>query len=524
MTRCGDCALISACSRRVSGIACDLVFLGAAQERLLADQLLDGLAALVALGDTVAALDRHLARSLIAQAFAAAALPVLALCEFFTFSRGGLIATGVGLLVFLLLAPDRFSKLATMLLTAAGSAILIEAAVHRHAIQQGLTNRVAAAQGREIIVAVGLVCVSVALAQVGIGLAVRHGTLPALLRVSRRSARWLFAGAVMVAVIAGLIAGGPSRLDHAWRDFKSQSPIVQNSTPARLGSFSGNGRYSYWKVAVQTTHGHVLDGSGPGTFQLLWQPRATIAGYIVNAHSLYVETLAEVGVVGLALLVGFFVVVLAAGVVAVVRSEAESRARAAAVVAALAAFMVSASFDWVWQLPVLPAAFLLLAAAVLAPAPRRIRVREQAGDQGPETGTSRRRLAGILVRAGLAASALACLAAIGVPLATASAVRQSQAAVDAGKTSTALIDARSATRLEPGAASPQLQLALVLELQHRYPAALVAIRRAIANEPQNWSEWLVLSRLQAESGQVKASIASYEQARALNPKSSLFRQ
>jgi tetratricopeptide (TPR) repeat protein len=208
----------------------------------------------------------------------------------------------------------------------------------------------------------------------------------------------------------------------------------------------------------------------------------------------------------------------------VVRSEDAARARAAAVVAALIAFMVSAAFDWVWQLPVLPVAFLMLAAAVLAPASKRVLVRLRASEDADRTATRQPRPHRILVRAGLAVAALACLAAIGVPLATTTAVRQSQAAIDAGNTSSALVDVRSAARLEPGAASPQLQLALVLELEHHYPAAIAAVQRAIVNEPQNWSEWLVLSRLQAETGQVKASVASYQQARALNPQSSLFRQ
>jgi predicted Zn-dependent protease len=93
-----------------------------------------------------------------------------------------------------------------------------------------------------------------------------------------------------------------------------------------------------------------------------------------------------------------------------------------------------------------------------------------------------------------------------------------------GKTSSALADARSAVRLEPGAAAPQLQLALVLELQHNYAAALVAAHQATREESQNWSGWLVVSRIEAESGQVKASVVAYRRARSLNPRSPLFQQ
>jgi hypothetical protein len=253
----------------------------------------------------------------------------------------------------------------------------------------------------------------------------------------------------------------------------------------------------------------------------VWLPRATVPGYVVNAHSLYVETLAEVGVVGLALLVAFFVLILGAALRLVMRSEYEARARAAGAAAALLAFVVSAVADWVWQLPVLPAAFLLLAAAVLAPAPRRTSVRAAAPPADTASGTGRRRT---VVRLGLVATALACLIAIGVPLAATSAVSKSQAAARMGRTSSALADARSGVRLEPGAAAPQLQLALVLELQHNYSAALAAAHHATRDESQNWSDWLVLSRIEAESGHVTASVVAYRRARSLNPRSPLFQQ
>ena len=252
--------------------------------------------------------------------------------------------------------------------------------------------------------------------------------------------------------------------------------------------------------------GHLLAGSGPGTFQLLWLPRATVPGYVTNAHSLYVETLAEVGIVGLALLAGFLLLAVIAAVTVVVKSEYEARAQTAGAVAALVAFLVSATVEWVWQLPVLPAAFLLLAAAVLAP------VRGASGASGRP----------FALRSVLVVVALACLVAIAIPLATTTAVRQSQTAATADNASLALADARSAARVEPGAASPEIQEALVLELDHDYPSALVAARKATRDESQNWSAWLILSRLEAESGQVKPSIAAYERARSLNPQSSLF--
>jgi hypothetical protein len=484
----------------------------------------NGLAALIAVGLPLLLSIATTARRLLVQGAAAAALPVIALIGYLTFSRGGAIASGVAVLAFLALTPDRFPKLATMIVAAGGTAILIAGAVHRSAVEHGLTNHLAAVQGRQLFVAIVLVSTGVGLAQVGIGLAARHVTLPQSLHVSPAQARGLLAAGIVIALIIALAIGAPSRLSHAWHDFKVQRTSSQD-LPGRFGSTAGNGRYDMWRVAVRATSGHVLEGSGPGTYQLLWEPRAPYYSYVINAHSLYIETLAEDGVIGLALLAGFFALVLAAAVRHSVRSKFEARTLAAGAAAALLAFAISAIADWTWQLPVLPVTFLLLGAAVLAPSSRSHRIRGARRNNDPSEGD--REPGGLgsrkLIRAGMILAAVACLMAIGIPLATTNAVRSSQAAASADEPSLALSDARLATQIEPGAASPHLQEALILEVERDLPAAIVAARQAIRDEPQNWSEWLVLSRLEAESGHPAASLSAFRRARSLNPHSPVFR-
>ena len=470
----------------------------------------NALAALLVLGLPLLLAIATSGRRLLVQATAAGAVPLVVLCGYLTFSRGGALAAAVALLAFIALAPERFPKLATVLTAAAGSAALIAGVVHRPALEHGLTGAVAQHQGSTLIVPIVLVCAGVGLAQVGIGLAARHGMPPRLLVVPRRRAAWLLAAGLVVILAAFLAAGGPTKLSHAWRDFKHPTAsALHDYSIGRFGAVSGNGRYDYWKAAVDATGGHVLAGSGPGTFQLLWLPRAPYYSYVQNAHSLYFETLSELGVVGLALLVSFFAVVLWAAVRLVVRSRYEARTRAAGAAAALLAFMVSVGFDWIWQVPALPVAFLVLAAAVLAPGLRADSERRRAGPP-------------LALRAGAVALSLACLVAIGVPLATTSAVRASQTAASSGNPGLALRDAEQAARIEPGAASPQLQLALVDELQGRIAPALIAARRAAVDEPQNWSTWLIVSRLEAEAGHPVASLQAFRIARSLNPRSPLF--
>ena len=137
-----------------------------------------------------------------------------------------------------------------------------------------------------------------------------------------------------------------------------------------------------------------------------------------NAHSLYVETLADTGLVGLVLLGAFFMRMLGAAVRLSVRSRYEARVRAAGVMAALIAFCVAAASDWIWQVPALPAAALLLAAAVFDP-------RSATCDPN---GDSR----ALPLRIGATTVAIAALVAIAFPLATVSSVRASQSAATTG--------------------------------------------------------------------------------------------
>jgi hypothetical protein len=467
-------------------------------------------------------------RTLLGQAAAAGAIPMVALCGYLTFSRGSAFAAAGGLLVFLVLAEHRISKLATVAVTAGGSAILIAGAVHRPAVEKGLLSSVARHQGATLLVAVVLVCGGVAMAQVGIGLATRHAEPPRWLRIPLTRARWLLAGAVIAAVVVALAAGAPTRLSHAWRDFQRPAPVtLHQNNLNRFGSTSGNGRYNFWKVAVDASGSHLLRGWGPGAFQVIWPNRTPVWSPALNAHSLYLETLLEGGVVGLALLAAFLALLVGTAIALAARSRYEARTRAAAVAAASIAFVISAGVDWVWQVPALPVAFVLLCAAALAP--RRGGARSSAAKPGDQPvgrlvrGPAIRRSASVLgVRLGLPLVAVAGLVAIGVPLAATTALRRSQAAAASGNTAAALLDARAAERVEPNSASPQLQEALVLELRGDYTGALVAVHRATSDEPLNWQGWLVRSRLQAEAGQPAASLASYRRAKSLNPKSPLF--
>lgn len=479
----------------------------------------NALAALVAIGLPLLLAIMGSARTLAAQAAAAAGVPVLALCAYLTFSRGGAIEMAAGLAFYFAFTDDRLPKLASGLAAGAAGAVAIVGAVHGNAIENGLTGATARHQGLRELAVLVVVSAAAATIQVGIGLAARHGTPPAALRFTRRRAQALLALALAAVVVAGLAAGVPSKLSKAWRDFKRPSaPALTQNTLARFGSASGNQRYDYWKVAVKASSGHLLTGWGPGTYEFIWLSRAPYYSYVQNAHSLYLETLTEDGVIGLGLVLAFLVTVTVAALRLAVRSRERERVRAAGVAGACVAFMVGAAFDWVWQVPVLPVAFMLLAGAVLA-APDRSR----RGEASPAPGETRARLPRMVAgRVAAVVASLVLLAVIVVPLETASAVKASQTAAARGDSVTALSDALEAAKLEPGTAAPQLQLALVYEARNDFGSALQAAARATADDPLDWATWLTYSRIEAESGRASSALVDFERARSLNPHSPVF--
>jgi tetratricopeptide (TPR) repeat protein len=122
---------------------------------------------------------------------------------------------------------------------------------------------------------------------------------------------------------------------------------------------------------------------------------------------------------------------------------------------------------------------------------------------------------------GVAAAAIA-IVLIYLPYRAQTDLRASESDVNAGRLDSALSEARSAADLQPYAASPRLQEALVLERQGKYDEAAAAAREATQKESTNWRTFFVLSRVEAERGDAKGSLAAFRRAKQLNPHSGVF--
>jgi hypothetical protein len=119
-------------------------------------------------------------------------------------------------------------------------------------------------------------------------------------------------------------------------------------------------RASLWRVAWRQFEAHVAVGSGAGTYALAWVRSGLVdtRGGALDAHSLFLETLAELGLIGLALLLIFLLLPIA---------RPRLRSGPAPVAAgAYVAFLVHAGLDWDWEMPAVVLAGICCGAAALA--------------------------------------------------------------------------------------------------------------------------------------------------------------
>jgi tetratricopeptide (TPR) repeat protein len=210
-----------------------------------------------------------------------------------------------------------------------------------------------------------------------------------------------------------------------------------------------------------------------------------------DAHSLYLETLAELGVVGLALLM----VALAAPLVAAVKGRRHALVPVA--FGAYVAYLVHAGLDWDWEMPAVTLAALFCGCAILAAARR----------QGQTF------VLGTRARVGLVAATTVLGAAAFVGLMGNQALASSKDAEKSGQLARAESKARAAVRWAPWSATAWKRLADVHFAQKDLKGARAALLEALEKDPSDWALWYQLG-VASEGGE---RLRAYREAARLNP-------
>jgi hypothetical protein len=434
----------------------------------------------------------------VTRVLAAAALVGLAPTLYFTFSRGAIVALALGLAALVVADTRRLQ------LTLAGAAFLLLPAVAawESAKYDALTTTAApigaaSRDGHQLAGVLAVIAIGAAAIGVAFTLIERRWRPSAQLR--RGYAVAVSALAVVVAVAVMAHFGGPvTMVSNAVDSFRGP-PVGINNAGAnlthRLSNLSSNGRITLWQTAWDDFQRNRLAGAGAGSFEWYWatnQPGS--GGKARDAHSLYVETLAELGVVGFILIVGALLLPL----FAVFRARRRELMPFAA--GAYVAFVAHLGVDWDWEMPVVILSGLFCAAALLVAARR---TDEPLGFRPWARG-----------------AAVAVVALIGVFAFTAmigsNALAAARDADNGGNLPHAETAARKATDWTPWSAEPWKELGNIQRQRGKLRAARVSYRKAIDREPLDFDAWLGLGYV-TRGAQQRHAFAMARRLYPLNP-------
>jgi len=455
----------------------------------------NGLAMLVGLAVPLLLATAVMTGSVVVRSLAVAPLPAIAAVSYLASSRGGFIVTVMGLLLFVALTDRRWSAVIASAVGTAGSVAAILMLADRPAIVETPLAPAGRAEAGTAAFFLIAICALTGLA---------YGLLRAI-PVRRPPPAALGWGAVVLAVTLAAAGAVSARPVERFEEFRRVRESYPTTVEGHLLNVSSTGRWQQWEAAVDQFRSEPLHGGGAGSWGAFWLQHGQIRSFVSEAHSLYLEVLGELGAVGLVLLGGALGLGLATGIARALQTTGGPPTAAAGVAAALGAFLTGAAIDWMWELTIVSVVgFVCL---------------------GLATGYSDARPGGRLStrnRSILAAVALVVVALQAIPLLANAQLRKSERAVSRGDIASAVRAADAASRIQPWAASPHLQLALVAETAGRVPRAQRHLSEALTHDSADWRLWLVATRLHVKRGDIAAAEEALARARRLNPRSALL--
>lgn len=464
----------------------------------------NALGLLAALGATVCAgmtSSEHEPR--VVRVLACAAIPLLGSTLLLTLSRGGILVAIIGLVVFAVVGRPRALLSAVV---ASGPATIIAVAYTYRAdllVSADPLTPAARDQGETVAIVIALCAIGAALLRT---LLLRvDDALTAVQLTDRGRRRLLVAGVVTVAVVvvATAVAVDAPRQYDRFANSETITAAANADPRARLSDASNNGRLAQWRIAIEQFERQPARGSGAGTYAIAWDRQRPTPGLVRDGHSLYLEVLSELGLVGVALILGAVLAILV-GVAR--RIRAPNRATYATVFAACLVWAIAAGIDWHWEMAVVTLPFFALGGAALA------------RDGNPASQQS-----APLWRRGLLAGAC-CVLALAAPLRVAVSQDRLKASLNAfliGRCDAAGAAARDSLRAVGARPQPHEVMAYCALVDGDTSRAVTRMAAALRRDPQNWRLHYGLARTQAMAGRDPRAAA--REALRLNPLDPLTR-
>jgi hypothetical protein len=416
------------------------------------------------------------------------------------YSRGALVAAAVGALVWFVFVPLRLRGVAVLSVATVGAALVLWWALN----QDGLTADhiplvVREETGSEFGVLLILMGVVLYLGGLAAGFAIaRHPLSPS---ARRRTGTVVIVVAALVPVLAlGAVAVSSEGLGGTWDSLTNPDAKVPSNGPDRLTA-TGSVRARYWRDALNVWSANPVVGTGAGAYPISRAQVRKDAIEVKHAHGYVVQTLSDLGLVGLA----FSLAVLVAWLLAAARpvgvpvpapwggrgppsdlppdpaiNASSERATVVALAAVVVTFGVHSLIDWTWFVPGTAVLGLVCAGWVAG--------------RGPLDGARRDQPLGPLwLRAtaagGVAVVGLGLLWSIWQPLRSNQADDDAVGALARGDIPAALAATQRAEDRDPLSVDPLFERATILESEGRQREANAVLQKAIRLQPSNAAAW-----------------------------------
>jgi O-antigen ligase len=499
------------------------------------------------------------------RALAVPAIAVLAATVLLSYSRGALLAAVIGLACWFALVPLRLRGVLVLALgLIGGGAVMLWALGQPGVTSDGQTMATRISAGHSF----GVALVVMLVVSFGVAVAVllagdRRGGSE---RERRRIGGALLALVACLPVVAVIALAASSRgftgeISYGWSKLTSANVGSGGTSASRLLA-EDNSHARYWSEGFKVGDHAVLKGVGGLGFGTASLRYTSAHGNAANAHSFWIETYADFGVIGLVVTVGLFVAWAVAAARAVgarrpslvwVRSRgltgpgepvperAAERAGLLTLLTVVAVYGVHSAVDWTWFIPGLTVPALVCAGWLAGRGPLGAAVGPRtAREPGRLRGARRLSVAALgprtravltgpyraFVAAPAQSAATAAIVAIGLlcawtiwqPLRSAQADAAAITALGANHPAAALADTRSAAALDPLSIQPRTyEWDIYSYVLNDTAAARAALQENVALQPANPATWLQLGRYDLAIGQPREAIAALQAALYLFP-------
>lgn len=471
------------------------------------------------------------------RALAVPGISILLTVIVLSYSRGAVLVGVVGLASWFVYVPLRLRGALVLSLGGAGAAVLSAFALSTHGLthdQVPIAARTTAGHTFGIVLLLTL-----ALCTLAGFIAAFAMDRVVIAQPIRRSIGIALLIAVAALPLSGVVAlaassrGLTGEVSHIFSTLTNTNSGASNS-PTRLIKL-GNSRGRYWSEGLKVGQHALLKGSGALGYATAVTRYTTDTRIVPHAHSFVIQTFADFGLIGVAVMVALLAAWIVAtrrtlarpasgsrdaGSAAIGRSctspsgssdSAAERAGLLTLLAVVITFGVHSAIDWTWFVPGTALPALLCAGWLAGRGPL----------EGPSPPTWRRRPptsspGAAAAAVGIVAVALVCVWAIWQPLRASDATAAAVSAFGRGDTNSAIADATHAAAEDPVSVDPLFQLAAIYTATRETRAARTELLRAVARQPENPQTWLMLGEFDLGERHPRVALRSLERARQLN--------